>query len=156
MKPILQAMIVADHVYQDAKTGKHIVAGIFNQIFFMTKDAVDAQLNGASAGSGNRVLGGAHVGSTYVYLNLVDMKGTNQFKIQFVGLKDNEVYFDAKFELRSEDPIKTCEASFGLPQLPTHKAGDYALELIWIDSEQREELIGSVRIKVTQMTPSQE
>ncbi|MBN1909252.1 MAG: hypothetical protein JW818_05905 [Pirellulales bacterium] len=33
MKPILQALVVADHVYQDV-TGKKIIAGTFNRILF--------------------------------------------------------------------------------------------------------------------------
>lgn len=37
-KPVLQALILADHVYQDRETGKRIIAGTFNQIFF-TKPA---------------------------------------------------------------------------------------------------------------------
>ena len=33
-KPVLQAMVLADHVYQDRQTGKYIIAGTFSQIIF--------------------------------------------------------------------------------------------------------------------------
>ena len=37
-KPLLQALILADHVYQDAQTGKKVIAGTFNQLFFFRQD----------------------------------------------------------------------------------------------------------------------
>jgi hypothetical protein len=33
-KPILQALVLAEHIYQDAGTGKKIIAGTFNRVFF--------------------------------------------------------------------------------------------------------------------------
>ncbi len=37
MKPIIQAMVLADHVYEDKSTGKKIIAGTFNQLLFSKK-----------------------------------------------------------------------------------------------------------------------
>src|SRR5712672_2590530 len=31
-KPVLQSLILADHVYEDKLTGKRIIAGVFNRI----------------------------------------------------------------------------------------------------------------------------
>ena len=31
-KPVLQALVLADHVYVDAETGKKIIAGTFNEL----------------------------------------------------------------------------------------------------------------------------
>jgi hypothetical protein len=33
-KPILQALVLAEHIYQDQGTGKKIIAGTFNRVFF--------------------------------------------------------------------------------------------------------------------------
>ena len=30
--PIVQAILLADHVYQDRETGKYVIAGTFNQL----------------------------------------------------------------------------------------------------------------------------
>ncbi len=38
MKPILQALILADHIYEDKATGKKIVAGIFNRVVVVKKN----------------------------------------------------------------------------------------------------------------------
>lgn len=32
--PILQSLLLADHIYRDQQTGKHIICGIFSTIFF--------------------------------------------------------------------------------------------------------------------------
>ena len=32
--PILQSLLLADHIYRDQSTGKHIICGIFSTIFF--------------------------------------------------------------------------------------------------------------------------
>ena len=32
--PILQSLLLADHVYRDQSTGKHIICGVFSTIFF--------------------------------------------------------------------------------------------------------------------------
>ena len=32
--PILQSLLLADHVYRDQATGKHIICGVFSTIFF--------------------------------------------------------------------------------------------------------------------------
>lgn len=36
--PVLQAMLLADQVYQDRNTGKYVICGIFSAIFFVPKE----------------------------------------------------------------------------------------------------------------------
>jgi hypothetical protein len=43
VKPILQAILVADHIYTDQTTGKKIVAGIFNSLRFEKSVAPSSQ-----------------------------------------------------------------------------------------------------------------
>ena len=49
MKPRLQAILLADHIYQD-KSGKHVIAGTFNRWLFQKIGAQpkDARLAGVS------------------------------------------------------------------------------------------------------------
>ena len=37
-KPVLQALVLAEHVYQDRATGKMIIAGTFNRLFIHRRD----------------------------------------------------------------------------------------------------------------------
>jgi hypothetical protein len=61
--PILQSLLLADHVYRDQSTGKHIICGIFSTIFF-TPNPPPAQsqnapnLGGGTAGLGHGAIGG--------------------------------------------------------------------------------------------------
>ncbi len=52
--PILQSLLLADHVYRDQSTGKHIICGVFSTIFF-TPNAQPAPQASAppSGGEGN-------------------------------------------------------------------------------------------------------
>ena len=36
--PVLQALLVADQIYQDQATGKFVICGIFGTIFFLPHD----------------------------------------------------------------------------------------------------------------------
>ena len=55
--PILQSLLLADHVYRDQSTGKHIICGVFSTIFF-TPNVQQNQSQPAGGGgngeSGNR------------------------------------------------------------------------------------------------------
>ena len=46
--PILQSLLLADHVYRDQATGKHIICGVFSTIFF-TPNAPPAPASHAPA-----------------------------------------------------------------------------------------------------------
>ena len=56
--PILQSLLLADHVYRDQSTGKHIICGVFSTIFF-TPNAQPNQIQPGIGGSdqGNRSAG---------------------------------------------------------------------------------------------------
>ncbi len=38
-KPVLQALVLADHIYQDKFTGKMVIAGTFNRVVFVRRKA---------------------------------------------------------------------------------------------------------------------
>ena len=61
-KPVLQALLLADHVYQDKDTGKKIIAGTFNSLSISKtkappKDAEQGAV-GRGAGDGGQEAGG--------------------------------------------------------------------------------------------------
>jgi hypothetical protein len=51
-KPVLQALVLAEHVYQDRATGKMIIAGTFNRLFVHRRDtpADNASMPGQGPG----------------------------------------------------------------------------------------------------------
>jgi hypothetical protein len=54
--PILQSLLLADHVYRDQATGKHIICGVFSTIFFTptpVRDPASAGQNGDLSAGGN-------------------------------------------------------------------------------------------------------
>ena len=61
--PILQSLLLADHVYRDQATGKHIICGIFSTIFFTPNQQLNPppqapQSGGAHSGTGHPAHGG--------------------------------------------------------------------------------------------------
>ena len=84
MKPILQALILADHIYRDAATGKHIIAGTFNQVVFQKGGAKPKTVE--VGGEEKQVVpGGMQVGSPYVYVSLTDLRGKAQCVLRYVN-----------------------------------------------------------------------
>ena len=140
MKPILQALLLADRVYRDV-TGKHIIAGIFNKLLFRKGGA---QPKKVKVGDEEKQLipGGHQVGSPYAYLSLTELHGEVPCVLRYVNLKEGKVYFETRFTLQCGDPLQTAELVIPLPALP-QEAGVHALELLCND-----EPIGSYRVIV--------
>lgn len=153
MKPILQAILVADHVYSDEVTKKKIVVGIFDRIYFSRveppKDEDAPEVSGEPDAQGATMVisqAGHRMGSPFCYINLADVHGDQTFELRYVDLSTDTVLFKTNFGIRSTDPLTTAEVAFPLPPLPTGKAGTFALELLWND-----EPLGSHRIRVEEV-----
>lgn len=144
MKPVLQALLLADHAYIDAQTGKHIVIGIFSRMLIRN----DVPTVGAerAAESKQMGLGGVRAGSPYVYLNLIEMRGEVELELRFVDLQEDRILLQTGFQVSAKDALDTVEAVLPVPVLPTPHAGVYSLELL-----SHNELLGSVRIVVEEM-----
>ncbi len=140
MKPVLQAILLADHVYVDKVTGKHVVAGVFDRLSFIPKERMEAEL-----AKENVVLGGVQAGSPWAFLSITDVRGEQCFDLRYVFLDDDRVIFQTKFTIKSEDPLKTHRVVAPLPPLPSKRAGTFALEVVW-----NEEPIGTYRVLVTE------
>jgi hypothetical protein len=143
-KPVLQALLLADHVYRDEQTRKFIIAGTFNTILSVNPAATSdpSTLDPLSEKLLSTGLQFHQVGSPWVYVCLVDVKGTIELVLRYISLSDEKVYFSATTKITSEDPIQACEFATHMPRLP-RETGVYALEVL-----HNEELLGSLRVSV--------
>jgi hypothetical protein len=146
VKPILQALLVADYVYRDAITQKHIIAGVFHSIRLINQAPQPVEVS--PEGEMTRVPispGGHRAGSPFAYMSLTAVRGEQTFVLRYVHLDHDKLVFQTSFKIRSEDPLGSCEAAFPLPDLPTESPGTFALELLWND-----EPLGSHKIAIIQ------
>lgn len=145
VKPVLQALLLADHVYEDKSTGKKIICGVFNRVFFsrakkITREVVDGEIKA-------RVKGGEESGSPFAFVSLTEVRGSVEFSVRYVELADDQTLLHTTFRVESDDPLVTVELILPLPKLPVRKPGTHALELLCDD-----ELLGSLRVQVEELT----
>ena len=140
MKPLLQALLLADRIYRDA-TGKHIIAGTFNKMIFVKGGAKPrtVEIDGEEK---QLIPGGVQVGSPYVYVSLTELRGKIQCVLRYVNLEQDKALFETQFAIESSDPLQTVELVLPMPMLPP-VAGVHALELLCDD-----EPVGSYRVIV--------
>ena len=139
MKPKVQAILLADHVYKDEFTGKYIVAGIIDTYLFNPNPPPEPA-------PGDIHLDMQRVGAPYVYVNLTEFVGTFNFELRYLSLTQDEVIASYSFQMTAYDPLKTVQFALAFPTVP--KAEDVvALELLC-----EGEVIGSQRIVVTKIT----
>jgi hypothetical protein len=135
--PVLQALVVADRVYEDKGTGKKIIAGTFSRLFFKKP---------APAGQPIQIPpSGAQMGSPFAYISLTDIHGAASLIIRYIRLDGPEgkpVFQTDAINVRCEDRLATVELAIPLPPLPIIK-GVFALEVLC-----EGELLGSHKIVV--------
>ncbi len=145
MKPVLQALLLADHVYRDKETGKAIIAGVFDR-FAVLKRPPEA---GEPVREGPVRVPLAHVfraGNPFAYVSLTEVRGRVQVQLRLVRLETNEVYFESNaIPVECDDPLKTVQLVLPVPILP-QIPGTYALELL-CDNE----LVGAHRVVVEEV-----
>ena len=146
VKPILQALLVADHVYTDQATKKFIVAGIFNQVNF--HQPADQQQ--APAPTEDQRIPLKHVqkvGSPYAYINLIDVRQRTELSLRYVDLDEHTPLMEAQITVNAvDDPLLPVQISLPLPPLPVPHAGVYSLDLLIGD-----DLLGSCRITAVKL-----
>ncbi len=140
MKPVLQALVLAEHVYQDI-TGKKVIAGTFNNVRFTRKQLI-REVEHLDGTKQMLVPGGMHGGSPYAYVSLTDASDGTKLLLQFVNLSINRVLFQTEAVLSGNvERLATIELVFPLPPLPIAEAGVYAFEVSC-----EGEILGSYRI----------
>jgi hypothetical protein len=90
MKPILQALLLCDHVYRDV-SGKFIIVGVFDRWYFKLP-----QKKQGEAGREEQVEAGAEVkkslweiqdvGTPWAYMSLTDVKGPRNWSCDLKDL----------------------------------------------------------------------
>lgn len=161
--PVLQALLVADQIYQDQATGKFVICGIFGTIFFIpheNQSAEGASPNPQGGGSdgGSQAPSEQHgqqspgqqqmplnrflrAGSPSAYVSLTEINGQRSFELRYVDLNQNNVLFTFEFKVDCRNPLETVQLTLPLPVLPVPHEGVFALELLC-----EGELLGSHRI----------
>lgn len=146
-KPVLQAMVLADHVYQDRTTGKFIIAGTFGSMWIAEQrlSPPDSPLPPSSEIKENpQQLSGPIVaaGSPYLYVALTEIHGEVPLRLRYVNLEDAGVLLEGHITVTSSDPVGVAEYCFPMPKLPM-KPGTYSLDLL-----HDEEILGSWRVSI--------
>lgn len=126
-KPILQALILADHIYVEV-TGKKIIAGVFNRLWSNKFPTQFAR-------------------TTWAYLCLTDVLGSVPISLRYTDLRTNEVLLATRpLTAESSDPLASTEIIIEVPPFPMPHDGTYAFEVF-----AKDESIGSLRITVSKL-----
>jgi len=125
IKPIIQALLLADHVYFDAESGKCIIAGSYN-------------------GFCVRTVPGIHNKPSVMYLCLTEVRGKTDITLRYVDLSNNKVLLEyGPLAVESDDPMEVLEMTVQVPEIPIPRYGTYAFEVhAW------NELLGFLRVSV--------
>jgi hypothetical protein len=146
VKPVLQALVLADRVYTDQPSGKKIIAGTFNRFYF-SKAPTYKDVEQPDGTKRRLLAGGLQAGSPWVYLNLTDVVDGTKLLLQFVNIGTQQTLFSTEIALTCNDRLATIEVGLPLPLLPIDGKGHYAFEVMF-----QGELLGSYRIIADEMT----
>ena len=126
-RPVLQALVLADHIYRDMLTGKGVIAGTFNSLKSVNFPTVFAR-------------------TTFAYMSLTDFLGKVELALRYVDLNDHKVLMECPVKVESANKLGTVEVIVEVPQFPMPHPGPYAFDVVCND-----ELLGSLRIHVDQV-----
>jgi hypothetical protein len=129
VKPVLQALVLADRIYIDRQTGKKVIAGTFNRILF-SPTPPQKVVEKPDGKQQTLVLGGMQLGSPWVYISLTDICNEARLTIHFLNVKKNLVLLSTEQVVKCDDRLKTEELVLALPALPVGEPGEYALEVL--------------------------
>jgi hypothetical protein len=142
-------MVLADHVYRDAATGKFIIAGTFSTLWQGQQEQLaqnplpQSEITGEHKSFAGPV---TRAGSPFLYLALTEVHGRVVLRMRYVNLADSNVLIEGQIDVTSPDPVSIAEYSFPLPLLPV-SPGQFSLDLLY-----EGEILGSWRVTVKQHT----
>jgi hypothetical protein len=144
MKPVLQALVLAERVYED-KSGKKIIAGTFNRL--LIGKILTATVKAPDGSERVGVPGGLNPGCPTAYISLTDVVDGTEITLQIVDVSKNAVLFGTGFRINSNDRLATVEIVAPLPPMGVfvRGPGTYSLDVLW-----RDEILGSHRLLVTE------
>jgi hypothetical protein len=142
VKPILQAMLLADRVYRDV-SGKFIIAGVFNVFAFKKGKPVETPSEETKVKISLRDV--QDTGNPWAYISLTDVKGQIPLELRYESLAGDQVIFETQFEVKSDDPLRSVEIVLPVPKLP-HLSGVFLLDLLY-----KGESLGSHRVHCVEL-----
>lgn len=148
MKPVLQALVLAERIYED-KSGKKIIAGTFNQLLIGKLPILGAE-QGSGGTPGHIVPGGTDPGCPAAYVSLTDVVDGTAITLQLVDVSKNRVLFQTGLKIAVNDRLATVEIVAPLPPLKmfVREPGTFSLDIVW-----RSEILGSHRLVVREIAP---
>jgi hypothetical protein len=145
MKPVLQALVLAERVYED-KSGKKIICGTFNGLLIGRLSLPEHETSGGSKIT--LVPGGIDPGCPSVYISLTDVVDGTKLNLQFVNMTKNKVLFQTGLTINVKDRLLTVEIVAPLPPLARYvtEPGTFSLDVL-CDNE----ILGSHRLLVKEL-----
>ena len=149
MKPVLQAILLAERVYAD-QSGKKIICGTFNKILLNRNSAVQDHPTDPTK---KKVQGGTDIGCPSVYVSLTDVVPEIDVTLRFMNVSTNQVLLEMPVNIKCNDRLAAVEFALALPPLGmcVTEPGTYSLDLMW-----NGEIIGSHRLVAQDTTESEE
>jgi hypothetical protein len=167
-KPVLQAMVLAEHVYRDGDTGKFLIIGTMGKIsageqiqathsdegIQLTKDVAHDEKTG---GEQDKVPMSdlVQAGSPHLYLALTGVHGTLALQLHLVDLDDDgKVLLNGEVpDISASDPLTIVEFSVPMPapRFWMTKTGTYSIDVLY-DGE----LLGTWPIRLEESSQSDE
>lgn len=147
MKPVLQALVLAERVYEDKTTGKKIIAGTFNQL--LIQKGISPPEQRLPDGSKRWLVpGGTDSGCPAAYISLTGVAEGTELSLQFVNVSKNEVLFQTGFRITSVNRLDTIEIVAPLPPMAmfVQETGTFSLDVVW-----NNEILGSHRILIKEI-----
>jgi hypothetical protein len=146
VKPVLQALVLAEHIYTDL-SGKKVICGTFNGLN-ISKAPIAKEIVEPDGTKKVSLIGGMNIGSPYLYINLTDVFDGTEIVIQFMNLNDNLVVFQSKLMVQANQRAPTVEIVAPLPALGLFITGpgQYSFDVLCED-----EIIGSHRLTVSEI-----
>mgnify|MGYP001262554987 CR=1 FL=1 len=126
--PIVQAMLIAEHIYQDLSTKKHVICGVFDRLRLKKR----TDLSGSNGNGENRDesdVEGIEVpledlrrgGSPMLFLSVTEVEGKIDLTLSYHSLRTGKQYFVLPLTLESDSPLKTLRWRFSFPYPPPRK-----------------------------------
>jgi hypothetical protein len=145
MKPVLQALVLAERIYED-KSGKKIICGTFNGLLIGQLPLPEHE---NPDGSRTKLVpGGTDLGCPAAYISLTDLVEGTELVLQFVNVTKNQVIFQTGFKVNVQDRLATVEIVAPLPPIAQYvqEVGTFSLDVL-CDNE----ILGSHRLLVREL-----
>jgi hypothetical protein len=131
MKPVLQALVLAERVYEDKDSRKKIIVGTFNLIMTGRSDPGSAPVG--VPGIVAAPPGGYDPGNPSAYVSLTDVVSGTKLHLEYVNLRTSQVLFQANIEISKAERLDTVELIIPLPRMTmlSPEPGTYSLDVVW-------------------------